>query len=180
MLRTRLNKETRGFTLVEMMAVVTVLAILAAAVVPLIAHWQAGDDYRAFPGRLMNLIGNAKADAIAQKQPRSVGYDESTGDFRVFWTDPDTSQEQEGKRLSVPSDYELGRLVLNNIDTTPQDWRLTFYPDGTADKAGIELRDQDRYLSVSVDTAGPATMTREALPEASESRWSAGDNEVRQ
>lgn len=166
--------------MVEMAVIITLVALFATLVMPAIAHWRAGDEYRAFPSKLINLIGSAKEDAVSQKQPRSVGYDESTGEFRVFWTDPETSQEQEGQRLGLPAGIELGRLVLNSIDTTPQDWRLTFYPDGTADKAGIELRDQDDYLTVIVDPTGPARLSRQALPESTEERWSAGENEIRQ
>jgi hypothetical protein len=98
----------------------------------------------------------------------------------MFWTDPETAQEQEGGRVALPSGIDLGRLVYANADSSPQDWRLTFYQDGSADRSAMELREQDAYISVSVDDTGTAKMTRAALPEPGTERWNAGENEVRQ
>lgn len=170
----------RGFTLVEMTVLITVLALFAVLVVPSLAHWRSGDEFRAFPGKLMNLVGTAKSDAIDSKVAHSVSFDESTGEFRVVWTDPETSQEQEGGRLGIPSGIEVGRFLAQNADATPQDWKVTFYPDGSADRGGVELRNEDQYITVSVDPKGQAKLTREPLPEASEERWNAGDYEIRQ
>ena len=174
------NARKRGFTLMEMSVIITLIALFAAMIVPALAHWRAGDEYRAFPGKLIRLIGQAKLDAISSHTSRSIGYDETTGEFRLFWQDAQSSQEQEGGRVAMPDGVTMGRLVYLNSDTAPQDWRITFYPDGTAEKAGLELRDQDSYISVSVDAAGHSTLTHDALPEADTQRWQAGDNEVRQ
>lgn len=173
------SNKRRGFTLIEMGVVIALIALLAAMVVPSMAHWRAGDEYRAFPGKLLRFVSRAKQDAIDTKQSRSIGYDATTGEFRMFWTDPDTSQEQEGARLSVPAEMELGRLVYLNKDTSVQNWQITFYPDGTAEDSGFEVRDQDRYVTITADRLGVIKLTRDQLPEQTDVRWSAGENEVR-
>jgi prepilin-type N-terminal cleavage/methylation domain-containing protein len=180
MLRKEQTLRKRGFTLVEMSVVITLLALFATMVVPAMAHWRAGDEYRAFPGKLMRFLADAKLSATQNHASRSISYDETTSEFRMFWTDPETAQEQEGGRVALPSGIEVGRLTYANTDSSPQDWRLTFYQDGSADKSAMELRDQDDYISVTVDDTGTAKMTRDALPEPGTERWNAGENEVRQ
>lgn len=178
--RVKIPNKNRAFTLVEMSLVITLFALFATMVIPSIAHWRAGIPYRQFPGKLMQLIAEAREDSIQTRTPRSLGYDESTGELRVFWIDPDTSQEQEGKRLALPTGIQMNRLVLQDTDTAPSAWKLTFYPDGTADRAGFEMRDEDQSMSVTVSELGGAKLLRTALPESSELRWTAGENETRQ
>lgn len=169
----------RGYTLIEMTIVISILALFAAMVIPNLANWRAGDEYRAFPGRLLRLVATARQDAIESRQPRSLSYDASTGAFKISWTDPTTSQEQDGATLTPPSGIQLGRLVYLDNDTSPQNWKVTFYPDGTAENAGFELQDQDKYITIAITSAGQITLTNAALPEPDTLRWSAGANEVR-
>ena len=169
-----------AFTFVEMSLVITIVALFATMVVPNLAHWRAGIPYREFPGKLMQLVAKTRQDAIQNRDARAIGFDESTGEFRVFWTDPQTSQEQEGQRLALPEGLEINRLVADDTDTAPAAWRVTFYADGTADKAGIELRNQDESLSVAVSELGSAQLLKTSLPESAEERWPAGENETRQ
>jgi hypothetical protein len=98
----------------------------------------------------------------------------------MYWTDPQTQVEQEGGRIALPDGMQLGRLVYQGNDMSAETWQITFYEDGTAEESGFELRDQDRYVSVNVTGSGRITMTKDALPEPTDVRWSAGDNEVRQ
>ena len=165
--------------MIEMTIVISILALFAAMVIPNLANWRAGDEYRAFPGRLLRLIANARQDAIDNRQPRSLSYDASTGAFKISWTDPATSQEQDGATLTPPNGIQLGRLVYLDNDTSPQNWKVTFYPDGTAENAGFELQNQDKYITIAITSAGQITLSNAALPEPDTLRWSAGVNEVR-
>jgi prepilin-type N-terminal cleavage/methylation domain-containing protein len=174
------NRRSRsGFTLIEMGVVIGLIALFAAMVMPSIAHWRAGNDYRAFPGKLLRFVAKAKQDAIDNKQQRSIGYDATTGELRMFWTDPQSQEEQEGGRLALPAEMEMGRVTYQGNDTAVQNWQLTFYQDGTADDAGCEIRAQDQYVTITTDRLGQIKMTRDQLPEQSDVRWSAGENEVR-
>jgi len=175
----RANKKS-GFTLMEMSVVILIIALFATMVVPAMARWLEGNEYRAFPGRLLRLVGQTKQSAIDNKQTRSVGYDATTGEFRMYWTDPDSSVEQEGQRLSLPAGLDMGRMVYLGNDTSADNWQMTFYADGTAAESGVELRNQDQYLSVAVDKLGQIKETKDALPDPTTVRWSAGENETRQ
>ena len=169
----------RGYTLIEMTIVISILALFAAAVIPALANWRAGDAYRAFPGQLLRLVANARQDAIDNHVARSLSYDPSTGSFKISWLDPTTSQPQDGPTLTPPSSIQMGRLVYLDNDTSPQNWKVTFYPDGTAENAGFELQDQDKYFTIAITAAGQITLSNAALPEPDTLRWSAGANEVR-
>jgi prepilin-type N-terminal cleavage/methylation domain-containing protein len=173
------NSKRRGFTLIEMGVVVLIIAMFAALVMPAMARWRAGDEYRAFPGKLLRFVGKAKQEAIERKQSRSIAYDTTTGEFKMVWTDPGSSAEQEGGRLSVPAEMEMGRVIYLGNDTSIENWKLTFFQDGSAEDAGFEVRDQDRYLTVIIDSLGHIKMTRDPLPEQTDVRWSAGENEIR-
>ncbi len=97
----------------------------------------------------------------------------------MFWTDPQTQVEQEGGRLAVPSDMQLGRVTNLGNDISVADWKITFYPDGTAEDAGIEVVKEDRYVTIFTNNSGQIKETRDPLPEQSAVRWKAGENEVR-
>jgi len=159
--------------------IIALVALFAAMVIPSMAHWRAGNEYRAFPGRLLRFVARAKQDAIDNKSSRSIGYDATTGELRMFWTDPQSQEEQEGGRLALPAEMELGRVMLRGTDASVQNWRMTFYQDGTAEDAGIECRDQDQYVTITTDSLGNIKQTRQQLPEQSDVRWAAGENEVR-
>jgi Tfp pilus assembly protein FimT len=165
--------------LIEMTIVITILALFAAAVMPALANWRAGDAYRAFPGQLLRLIANARQDAIYNHVSRSLSYDATSGAFKISWTDPTTAQPQDGATLTPPSGIMMGRMVYLDNDTSPQNWKVTFYPDGTAENAGFELQDQDKYTTIAITDAGKITLSNAALPEPDTIRWSAGVNEVR-
>lgn len=178
--RVKIPNRNRGFTLVEMSLVITMIALFATMVMPSIAHWREGIPYRQFPGKLMQLISEAREDAIQSHTPHALSYDEGTGEIRVSWINPDTSLEEDGARLALPDRIQLNRLVLEDVDTAPSAWKLTFYPDGTADKGGIELQDEDQSRSISISELGSAKLLDTSLPEATSERWAAGDNETRQ
>ena len=173
------NNIKRGFTLIEMGVVIFLIALFAAMVVPALAHWRAGQSYRDFPGKLLRFVAKAKLDAIDQKQSRTIGYDATTDEFRMYWTDPQTQVDQEGGRLAIPPEMQLGRVEMNGNDSAIQDWKVTFYQDGTAADAGVEVRNQDQYVTLIIDHLGNIKETTQPLPEQSDIRWSAGENETR-
>ena len=169
----------RGFTLIEMGVVTFLLALFAAMIVPAVAHWQAGEQYRSFPGRMLRFVAQVKQDAIDNKQARTLGYEATTGDFHEYWTDPQSQQQQEGSMLTIPPEMQLGRLVYLGNDSSVQDWQVTFYPDGTAEDAGCEVRDQDQYVTIQTTSLGQITESTDPLPEQSDIKWSAGNLEQR-
>ena len=173
------SSKKRGFTLVEMGVVVLIVALFAAMVMPAMARWRAGEEYRSFPGRLLRFVGRAKQEAIERKQSRSIAYDATTSEFKMTYIDPETAVDQESGRLAVPVEMELGRLVYLGNDSSVDSWKLTFYQDGTSDDGGFEVRNQDQYISITTDALGHIKMMRDALPEQSDVRWTAGENEVR-
>jgi prepilin-type N-terminal cleavage/methylation domain-containing protein len=174
------SNRKRGYTLMEMSVVIVIIALFATMVVPAMAKWRAGNDYRAFPSKLLNLVGKAKQDAIDNKQTRSIGFDATTDEFRMYWTDPQSNNEQEGQRLALPDGLDMGRMVYLGNDTSADTWQMTFYADGTAEDSGVELRNQDQYLSVSTNSLGQIKMIKDQLPDPSTQRWSGGDLETRQ
>lgn len=178
-LRDRISSSKRGYTLIEMTVVITLIALFATLVMPALANWRAGDEYRAFPGKLLRFVATVKQDAIDNQQSRSLGFDATTGEFHEFWTDPTSNQQQEGPRLAPPTGVQLGRLVYLDNDTSPQNWTVTFYPNGTAERSGFELRDQDKYITIAITDSGQITLSHDALPEPDTIRWQAGENEVR-
>ncbi|MDD5072487.1 MAG: prepilin-type N-terminal cleavage/methylation domain-containing protein [Candidatus Omnitrophica bacterium] len=141
----------RGFTFIELIFIITLLAILAAVAVPQFRRSFDSLVLQNFVSDLTSLAMYAQAKAISGSAEASVDFDLPqkrvlTEDHLVF-RDPygvDVDQWVTGKVKSIPDS------VL--IDLKEGKAKIVFYPDGTSDRADFEIKGKygGKY-SVSVD-----------------------------
>jgi len=150
-----------GFTLIEMMLVLALIAIMAAMIVPEMKGSMEDALLRASARKVVDVFNLTYSRAVSLNQQHRVLLDTSTGRYRV--------ERQQNDRLGPPSFQPVtevndlegqidSRVEIQirpsmpetNDEQTPDDNALAsslknginFYPDGTADGCQIRLRDR--------------------------------------
>lgn len=196
--RTRilLKVSKKGYTLIEMSAVIVVLAVAAALVTPRLLTMRASREVATFWLKLPDLAVLAREHAQSARVTTRVKYDDGQKLFRVVEDDSSTSTSSNGplqlpssddsdqsvsgiKDLPVPDGLEPQNFRVEDESTPSSDWSIVFYPDGRSDGAALEVDDHGRIHSVIVDPDGSIRATIGSLPAADERKWSAGEREQR-
>ena len=171
------NRRAKGFTLIEMGVVVTLLALTAAMVVPILSRWQDSQARASFFVEFRDIFSNARERAILSKTSQTVTYDGES--FTTSFTDQDGNDNASG-RVRLPDGFEASRFSVGGQEAPPTDWQLTFYPDGSAEPAGVEIQDAQNQWFLTVDRRGRTQFGQGYMPDPSSQSWDAGDHEIRQ
>lgn len=170
------RKLIAAFTLIELSVVIAILLLLSAAVAPNLAAFESAQQERYFMSKLTNLAPEAREKAIALATNIDVEYDDSANQLKLHGIDANGNDQQYGT-LDLPSGLKMNRLVLGTTESSPSDWKLNFYPDGTSDGGGIEFTQPDSsFVSLYIDPKnGRAQLLTDRLPDPTSLSWPAGD-----
>ena len=172
-----LNKARRlGFTLLELMVVLVLMAIMAAMIVPEMKGTFEDALLRSTSRDLVSVLNLAYSRAISINQVHRVRLDsfngkyfvetrvrgERGGDF-IPVRDVSGSEGKLDQRISIEirnsSEDESETPALPSFSGAPTESReresdntISFYPDGTADRRDIQLQDRDGFrLSLQIN-----------------------------
>jgi type II secretion system protein H len=139
-----LGARTSGFTLVEIMVVILLLGVVAAAVAPgLLGPTDRGDAQRSAE-ELLSMLRTARRTAVAEGLPVALTLDPATGRYWVT-TDRGTGHDQnlaEGELTLAAGVRLLAR------DPRP---RFMFQPVGVASGDPVVVQGRDGQVVVAVD-----------------------------
>ncbi len=199
------NLRARGFTLIEMMVVTTVLAMLAAVIVPSLLSMQQSQESRR---SLSDLIAMAR---LGSGQARQTGrtfelvIDENNSTVIVR---PEVVDEERFPALPPTTTSGLSSTGIQEAANTPEDDEqatvtktlaasikiqsatvdeesitgetvVKFYSDGSAQRAIIQLSESDVDRTLVIDRQGGIQLVR-GQSDLAQDRWAAGDLEQRQ
>jgi prepilin-type N-terminal cleavage/methylation domain-containing protein len=174
-MRRRSRASSSGFTLIEMIVVVTVLAMLTAIILPSLVRMKSSDDYKTFLSGVRRIASEARERAISSGRTTQVTYDESTHELHI----EEIGDDGNGNAVStvaVDSTAEPQRWQLEGKDSSASEFKLQFTPDGHSNGGGIEFPN----FSLIVDKSGQSRFLDGQLPDPEDERWQAGDLEKRQ
>lgn len=164
----------RGYTLIEMIVVVTVLALVAAMVMPSLVSMKASSDRRDLMSGVRRIAADARERAIRSGVTTEIIYDDSAKELQIQEEQTDgTTNTLTRQRMS--SGIEPERFQISGKDATSTDFKLTFTPDGHSVSGGIEFKD----FSIYVDQNGNYRFIDGPLPDPTDQSWQAGDLEQR-
>jgi prepilin-type N-terminal cleavage/methylation domain-containing protein len=177
----------KGFTLVEMMVVTTVLAMLAAFVVPNIVTMTRARDARLSLVQLRDLAREARETAVRDGTSLSLRFDDTRATMQIVRpgdpasTDDNLANDQVLRSVQLANGVTVRTLQLAGQERSASEWDVRFYSDGRADKGGFELLTAGSADNVRILETGEVILASGALPQQEEqTTWPAGEHELRQ
>jgi len=83
----RSKSGPRGFSLIEMLVVIGILAITAIVTIPNVIAWRSGMQFRSAVNELRNDLESAKTRAVKENATVTVAFDPTAGQYRMTYLD---------------------------------------------------------------------------------------------
>lgn len=171
-LRPPVTDHARGFTLVELMVVLVLIAVLTAVMIPEMRGTFEGEQLRAISRELIRGLSIANSQSITVNQPHRLIIDRERNRYRVErlarTEDAGTgfvpasgvpgAEGAWNERISIELRPPPGETADAQLAGSPETERpqsnatggsspdiIRFFPDGTADGAEIHLRDREGF-----------------------------------
>jgi general secretion pathway protein H len=133
------ESRQQGFTLLEMLAVIILIGVAAAAVSVSVSHGLASARINAAAGELSSALRATRTQAIVHGEPRTFQINMQDGTYR--------GADQRDVRLPKGMDLEIASAKK---DQTGDIARINFYPDGSSTGGRITIRSGKREWHVNV------------------------------
>ncbi len=142
-----ISARTRGITLLELLVVITLMAILGALVYPSFGTAISTLRLKGAARQLVSACRSAKWEAISKKKPYRLLVD--LGKARVIVSDPSETVTRE---VDLPAGITITQAQKISEGQPSDASELLFFPNGTAEAGSILLRDSHgKELKVVVD-----------------------------
>jgi prepilin-type N-terminal cleavage/methylation domain-containing protein len=175
---TRERQRDRGFTLIELMVVIGIMAIILTIGIPSILLMWRKEGMRKATADVVEVCSKARAQAILRGAPMDVvfhpldrrleigsggsdsGGAPAEGGGAVGGERP-TLPGGGGSSAEIPEDITIEMLDINLSEYKDSEWaRVRFFPNGTSDEMTLILRsDKNEWKKVSLEvTTGLASV----------------------
>jgi prepilin-type N-terminal cleavage/methylation domain-containing protein len=157
------SSRARGFTLVEIIVVITVLLLATGVIVPSFFRFQHASNYQWTVRRAIGLLGEARGLAISTEHEVAVIFDEQARALRLVVEPAPSDQEVDPDGTAPPVDERAARdlRVLSLPPGTTaaieaDEALLRFYPDGRASSGVLRIERIEMETAVLL-TLNPRT-----------------------
>ena len=140
-------RSPKGFTLLELIMVMTVMGIICAMALPPYLSWRKNLEYRTTARGVVAALREARSRAITDNYPHQVIFDLVNGQYRL---------------TKYPVDYATwtslaSDVILNTSPTTT----IQYYPNGTSSGGTINVQDTvgTQHFQIVVNTTGRVVVT---------------------
>jgi len=187
--RLRLRRAAGGYTLIEACAVIVVVAVLAASVIPNLVALKRTRDIRKVEASVQRLPLQARVEARLGRVPVVMRVE---GDELVLERRPPApragadgsaaaaeAEAEVFKRVPLGEDIRIDAIQQGVETVDVASWEWTVYPDGSCNAVNLEFVEGDARKSLVVPSEGDARWVTGEEIEPAEERWAAGEIEQR-
>jgi len=136
-----------GFSLIEMLVVISILAITAIITIPNLIAWRSGRQFRAAVNELRNDLESAKARAVKENARVTVAFEPTAGQYRLTYLDPEAQNTVLLKSQTLPAGVRIASVTPSGS--------TSFSSRGTAPISKIVLANhQGKTKSISISFIG--------------------------
>ena len=107
-----INKESKGFTLAELLVVLVIMVIMALAAVPSFVGFHAETRLRSATRAIVSVLSYARGKAVTQRRAIAVQFNLEEGYFGVMVEPENEPRENPNNGLGL-TDAELESLILD-------------------------------------------------------------------
>lgn len=170
--------KSKGFTLIELTAVVIVLAMLAAVVVPRLAVVRNSVEAKLSLDAIQRLASRGRELAISSGTPVQMAFNEADSQFELRQSTGEESTIV--SQATLHPDFTPNTFRSGQNELPASDWSVTFYADATSDGGAVELDEGGIVRTFLIGSKnGLSRWQAGAMPANETDRWQAGEIEQR-
>lgn len=160
------GSSRRGFTLIEVMVVVSILGIVLAVGIPSINHQRKAAPMIQTVKAIREVCSHARARAIFSGSTTQVVFRPGERTFSIGGGGGTGEPPRQGGKAAGTSGTFHDRLSIEMLDVNLMEFKdqplavVNFYPNGTSDELTIVLRsDENEWRKITLEvTTGLATV----------------------
>ncbi|TAG78054.1 MAG: type II secretion system protein GspH [Betaproteobacteria bacterium] len=133
-----------GFTMIEMIAVILVIAVVAALSPPLFSSGVSASQHRAAAREVAGMLRLARTEAVAKRMDMGVDFDLEARTVQI----PNAANKRIAK---IPEGIEINLTTTAAETKNETQASVRFYPDGGATGGRVTLKVRDRSYLVDID-----------------------------
>ena len=138
----RARRRVRGVTLLELLIVLSIMAILAAIVVPIFGGGVSTGELKGATRELAAGLRVARSEALATRKETRVMLDLEGRTFQV---------ERDARTHTLPRQVELKLFTAQSDLVNEKIGAIRFFPDGGSNGGRVTLTAGERKFNVDVD-----------------------------
>jgi general secretion pathway protein H len=134
--------SARGVTLLEMLVVLSIMAVVAAIVVPVFTGGVSGSELKGATREVAAGLRLARSEALATRMETRVMLDLENRSFQV---------ERDPRTHALPKQIELKLFTAQSDLVSDKVGAIRFFPDGGSNGGRVTLVAGERKFNVDVD-----------------------------
>ena len=138
----RAGRRARGVTLLELLIVLSIMAILAAIVVPIFGGGVSAGELKGATREIAAGLRLARSEALATRKETRVTLDLEARSFQV---------ERDARTHTLPRQIELKLFTAQSDLLSEMVGAIRFFPDGGSNGGRVTLAAGERKYNVDID-----------------------------